>query len=131
MVIGVSSSTVEVIASPLIGPMGLGVHWVLRVWISSTTWIVATVWWVGRLLILSSSSLRDATTSGLAAIWFIKVACVWDMLETWVSVIVSLVWRLEISIFMFSNRLLMSCKIAVCSFNCLEKVLFCSYWVCM
>src|ERR1041385_7347626 len=42
-VIGISSSTVEVIASPLIGPMGVGVHWVLRVWISSTTWIVATV----------------------------------------------------------------------------------------
>ena len=77
------------------------------------------------------SSLRDATTSGLAAIWFIKVAYVWDILETWVSVIVSLVWRLEISIFMFSNRLLMSCKIAVCSFNCLETVLFCSYWVCI
>src|SRR3954467_3953833 len=44
MFIGVSSSTVEVLASPLIGPMGLGVCWVQRVWISSTTWIVAMVW---------------------------------------------------------------------------------------
>src|ERR1041385_4281870 len=31
MFIGVSSSTVEVLSSPLIGPMGLGVHWVLIV----------------------------------------------------------------------------------------------------
>src|ERR1041385_5837176 len=31
MFIGVSSSTVEVLASPLISPMGLGVHWVLIV----------------------------------------------------------------------------------------------------
>src|SRR3954464_167188 len=76
IVIGISSSTVEVIASPLIGPMGLGVHWVLRVWISSTTWTVATVWCVERLLILSYSSFIVETTSGLAAIWFIKVACV-------------------------------------------------------
>src|ERR1044071_1272046 len=56
MFIGVSSSTVEVLASPLIGPMGLGVCWVLIVSVSSTIWIVATVWCVGRLLILSYSS---------------------------------------------------------------------------
>src|ERR1043165_1663191 len=42
--IEVSSSRVEGVASPLIGPVGLGVRWVLTVWISSTTWIVATVW---------------------------------------------------------------------------------------
>src|SRR3954464_4012349 len=60
MFIGVSSSMVEVIASPLIGPMGLGVCWVLQVWVSSTTWIVAIVWCVGRLLILSSSSFSLA-----------------------------------------------------------------------
>src|SRR3954467_11099972 len=65
MFIGVSSSTVEVLASPLIGPMVLGVCWVLIVWVSSTIWIVATVWCVGRLLILSSSI---GITSGLAAI---------------------------------------------------------------
>src|SRR3954469_20587701 len=40
MFIGVSSSSVEVLASPLIGPTGLGVHWVLIVWVSSTIWIV-------------------------------------------------------------------------------------------
>src|SRR3954466_5063925 len=56
MFIGVSSSIVEVLASPLIGPMGLGVHCVLIVLVSSRIWIVATVWCVGRLLILSSSS---------------------------------------------------------------------------
>src|SRR3954469_4406760 len=65
MFIGVSLSSVEVLASPLIGPTGLGVHWVLIVWVSSTIWIVATVWCVGRLLILSSSI---GITSGLAAI---------------------------------------------------------------
>src|SRR3954469_10828453 len=65
MFIGVSSFLVEVLASPLIGPTGLGVHWVLIVWVSSTIWIVATVWCVGRLLILSSSI---GITSGLAAI---------------------------------------------------------------
>src|SRR3954465_4610910 len=36
MFVGVSSSMVEVVASPLIGPMGLGVCWVLKVWVSST-----------------------------------------------------------------------------------------------
>src|SRR4051812_36725121 len=60
MFIGVSSSTVEVLASPLIDPMGLGVCWVQRVCISSTTWIVAMAWCVGRLLILSSSSISLA-----------------------------------------------------------------------
>src|SRR3954467_5968224 len=65
MFIRVSSSKVEVLASPLIGPMGLGVCWVLIVWVSSRIWIVATVWFVGRLLILSSSI---GITSGLAAI---------------------------------------------------------------
>src|SRR3954471_20717731 len=44
MFIEVSSSKVEVVASPLIGPVGLGVRWVLTVWAPSTTWIVATVW---------------------------------------------------------------------------------------
>src|SRR3954470_17029960 len=43
MFIEVSSSMVEVVASPLIGPGGLGVRWVLIVLTSSTTWIVATV----------------------------------------------------------------------------------------
>src|SRR3954471_12505494 len=43
--------------------MGPGVRWVLTVWTSSTTWIVATVWWVGRLLILSSSSFYLAHLS--------------------------------------------------------------------
>src|SRR3954467_6868864 len=68
MFIVVSSSMVEVIASPLIGPMGLGVCWVLKVWVSSTTWIVATVWRVGRLLILSSSSFSLAHLSLILAI---------------------------------------------------------------
>src|SRR3954467_10637963 len=78
IVIGVSSSTVEVIASPLIGPMGLGLHWVLRVWISSTTWIVATVWCVGRLLILSSSSFSLAHLSlSLAIILMFSLICNW------------------------------------------------------
>ena len=53
MFIEVSSSMFEVVASPLIGPGGLGVWWVLTVFRSSTTWIVATVWWVWRLLNLS------------------------------------------------------------------------------
>src|SRR4051812_33846655 len=44
MCMGVSSSMVEVIASPLIGPMEIGVCWVLQVWVSSMTWIVAIVW---------------------------------------------------------------------------------------
>src|SRR3954470_242124 len=43
MFIEVSSLMVEVVASPLIGPGGLGVRWVLIVLTSSTTWIVATV----------------------------------------------------------------------------------------
>src|SRR3954468_1787185 len=78
IVIGVSSSTVEVIASPLIGTMGLGVHWVLRVWISSTTWIVATVWCVGRLLILSLSSFSLAHLSlSLAIILMFSLIFTW------------------------------------------------------
>src|SRR3954468_21491305 len=77
MFIGVSSSMVEVIASPLIGPMGLGVHWVLRVWISSTTWIVSMVWCVGRLLILSSSSLSLAHLSLSLAILMFSLICTW------------------------------------------------------
>src|ERR1041385_7903910 len=60
MFLGVSSSMVEVLASPLIGPMGPGVHWVLIVSVSSTIWIVATVWCVGRILILFSSSFSLA-----------------------------------------------------------------------
>src|SRR3954463_8105502 len=78
MFIGVSSSTVEVITSPLIGPMGLGVCWVLRVWISSTTWIVAMVRCVGRLLILSSSSFSLAHLSlSLAIILIFSLICTW------------------------------------------------------
>src|SRR4051812_36666655 len=78
IVIGVSSSMVEVIASPLIGPMGLGVCWVLKVWVSSTTWIVATVWCVGRLLILSSSAFSLAHLSlSLAIILIFSLICNW------------------------------------------------------
>src|SRR3954465_9050382 len=66
------------IASPLIGPMGPGARWVLRVWVSSTTLIVATVWWVGRLLILSSSSLSLAHLSlSLASILMFSLICTW------------------------------------------------------
>src|SRR3954464_2682252 len=78
MFIGVSSSMVEVIASPLIGPMGLGVCWVLKVWVSSTTWIVATVWCVGRLLILSSSSFSLAHLSlSLSIVLMFSLICNW------------------------------------------------------
>src|SRR3954463_14534516 len=78
MFIGVSSSMVEVIASPLIGPMGLGVCWVLKVWVSSTTWIVATVRCVGRLLILCSSSFSLAHLSlSLAIILMFSLICNW------------------------------------------------------
>src|ERR1041385_7043073 len=76
MFIGVSSSSVEVLASPLIGPMGPGVHWVLIVWVSSTIWMVATVWCVGRLLILSSSSFSLAHLSlSLAIILMFSLIC--------------------------------------------------------
>src|ERR1041385_1190740 len=76
--IGVSSSTVEVLASPLIGPMGPGVHWVLIVLVSSTIWIVETVWCVGRLLILSSSSFSLAHLSlSLAIILIFSSICTW------------------------------------------------------
>src|SRR4051812_35148283 len=78
MFIGFSSSTVEVLASPLIGPMGPGVHWVLIVSVSSTIWIVATVWCVGRLLILSSSSFSLAHLSlSLAIILIFSLICNW------------------------------------------------------
>src|SRR3954471_18500949 len=78
MFIGVSSSLVEVLASPLIGPMGLGVHWVLIVWVSSAIWIVATVWCVERLLILSSSSFSLAHLSlSLAIILIFSLICNW------------------------------------------------------
>src|SRR3954463_9652382 len=78
MFIGVSSSMVEVIASPLIGPMGLGVCWVLKVYVSSITWIVATVWCVGRLLILSSSSFSLAHLSlSLAIILIFSLISIW------------------------------------------------------
>src|SRR4051812_31352122 len=78
MFIGVSSSMVEVIASPLIGPMGLGVCWVLRVCVSSTTRIVAMVWCVGRLLILSSSSFSLSHLSlSLAIILIFSLICIW------------------------------------------------------
>src|SRR3954464_10150300 len=78
MFIGVSSSMVEVLPSPLIGPMGLGVHWVLIVSVSSTIWIVATVWCVGRILILSSSSFSIAHLSlSLAIILMFSLICNW------------------------------------------------------
>src|SRR3954465_12462396 len=78
MFIGVFSSMVEVLASPLIGPTGLGVHWVLIVWVSSTIWTVETVWCVGRLLILSSSyfSLGHISLS-LAIILMFSLICNW------------------------------------------------------
>src|SRR3954463_2186127 len=76
MFIGVSSSTVEVLATSLIGPMGPGVHWVLIVLVSSTIWIVATVWCVGRLLIISSSSFSLAHLSlSLAIILIFSLIC--------------------------------------------------------
>src|SRR3954466_6555885 len=76
--IGVSSSTVEVLASPLIGPMGPGVHWVLIVSVSSTIWIVATLWCVERLLIISSSSFYLAHLSlSLAIILIFSLICNW------------------------------------------------------
>src|ERR1041385_2793404 len=78
MFIGVSSSMVEVLASPLIGLMGPGVHWVLIVSVSSTIWIVATVWTVGRLLIPSSSSFSLAHLSlSLAIILMFSLICNW------------------------------------------------------
>src|SRR4051812_15571288 len=89
MFIGVSSSTVEVVASPLIGPIGLGVCWVLRVWVSSTTWIVATVWCVGRLLILSSSyfSLGHISLS-LAIILIFSLIFNWiTLIFNWITLI--------------------------------------------
>src|SRR4051812_32094691 len=82
MFIGVSSSTVEVLASPLIGPMGLGVHWVLIVSVSLTIWIVATVWCVGRLLILSSSSFSLAHLSLSLAIILI-----FSLIFNWIALI--------------------------------------------
>src|SRR3954468_24740514 len=58
--------------------MGLGVCWALIVWVSSTTWIVATVWCVGRLLILSSSSFSLAHLSlSLATILIFSLICNW------------------------------------------------------
>src|ERR1041385_6300990 len=78
MFIGASSSMVEVISSPLIGPMGLGVCWVLKVWVSSTTWIVATLWCIGRLLILPSSYFSLAHFSlSLAIILIFSLICNW------------------------------------------------------
>src|SRR4051812_30171673 len=78
MFIGVSSSTVEVLASPLIGPMGPGVHSVLIVSVSSTIWIVATVWCVGSLLILSSSFFSLAHLSlSLSFILIFSLICNW------------------------------------------------------
>src|SRR3954465_10980340 len=77
MFIGVSSYMVEVLASPLIGPMGLGVCWVL-IWVSSTIWIVATVWCVGRFFILSYSSFSLAHLSlSLAIILMFSLICTW------------------------------------------------------
>src|SRR3954466_16100675 len=63
MFIEVYSSMIEVVESPSISPGGLAPRWVLTILRSSTTWIVATVWWVGRLLILFSSSFSLAHLS--------------------------------------------------------------------
>src|SRR3954463_11629346 len=82
MFIGVSSSSVEVLASPLIGPMGPGVHWVLIVSVSSTIWIVATMWCVGRLLILYSSSFHLAYLSLSLAIMLI-----FSLISNWIALI--------------------------------------------
>src|ERR1041385_7735562 len=83
MFMGVSFSMVEVIASPLIGPMGLGVCWVLKFWVSSTTWIVATVWCVGRLLILSSSSFSlYHLFLSLVIILIFSLICIWILLRS-------------------------------------------------
>src|SRR4051812_1766269 len=82
MFIGVSSSMVEVLESPLIGPTGLGVHWVLIVSVSSTIWIVATVWCVGRLLILSFSSFSLAHLSLSLAIILI-----FSLIYNWIALI--------------------------------------------
>src|ERR1041385_8840856 len=58
--------------------MELGVCWVLKVWVSSITWIVATVWCVGRLLILSSSYFSLAHLSlSLAIILMFSLICNW------------------------------------------------------
>src|SRR3954464_12201668 len=58
--------------------MGLGVHWVLIVSVSSTIWIVATMWCVGRLLILSSSFFSLAhLSSSLAIILIFSLICNW------------------------------------------------------
>src|SRR3954466_7753178 len=70
------------LASPLIGPTGLGVHWVLIVWVSSTIWIVATVWCVGRLLILSYSSFSLAHLSLSLAIILI-----FSLIFNWIALI--------------------------------------------
>src|ERR1041385_2540215 len=82
IVIGISSSTVEVIASPLIGRIGLGVHWVLSVWISSTIWIVAMVWCVGSILNLSSSSFSLSHLSLSLAI-----IPMFSLIFTWIAFI--------------------------------------------
>src|SRR4051812_27061244 len=56
--------------------MGPGVHWVLIVSVSSTIWIVATVWCVGRLLILSSSSFSLSHLSlSLSIILIFSLIC--------------------------------------------------------
>src|SRR4051812_48998074 len=75
---GPSCPKVEVLTSPLIGPMGLGVCWVLKVLRSSTTCIKEIVVCVGRLLILYSSSFSLAHLSlNLAIILIFSLILTW------------------------------------------------------
>src|ERR1041385_6676665 len=77
-VIGTSCSTVEVLASPLIGPMGLGMCLVLKNLRSSTTCIVETVICVGRIVIISSSYFSLAHLSlSLASILIFSLIWTW------------------------------------------------------
>ena len=73
--IGVSCSRVEVLASPLMGPL---MWWVLKVFRSSTTCMVEIVVCVGRLLILPSSSFYLAHLSlSLANILIFSLIFTW------------------------------------------------------
>src|ERR1041385_6963333 len=62
MFIGVSSSSVEVLASPLIGPMGPGVHSVLIVWVSSTISTECTPGPIGPINGDANTSTEDEET---------------------------------------------------------------------
>ena len=75
---GPSCPKVEVLASQLIGPLGLGMCWVLKVLRSSTTCIVETLVCVGRILILSSYYFYLAHLSlSLASILMFSFICTW------------------------------------------------------